>query len=125
MENAEKDQEHLNLIMAILTDGIYNGLVTTTPILSDNPEEMIKSGIVSGIGLMMSQTGLDKALKRCRTCQKKLCDKCNEPQSNIMTMAIALSSMPKELQEQVAVEAKIENEKKEYAKQFNDVEKFF
>ena len=117
-------QEFYLTVISTIADGIYNGLVSGTDILNKSPEEILKTGIIGAIGLFMTQTDMETKIKSCMGCRKKCCDKCGEPQSNLMMAAISISRLKESEQKDIAISARKDFESKQKAKEFSDIEKF-
>lgn len=117
-------QEFYMTVVSTIADGIFNGLVSGTDILHKSPDEILRTGIVGALGLFMSQTNMETKIKSCMGCSKKCCDKCREPQSNLMMAAISIARLKETEQKDIAKTAWNEFENKQKAEEFSDVDKF-
>ena len=111
-------------VVSTIADGIFNGLVSGTDILNKSPDEILRTGIVGALGLFMSQTNMETKIKSCIGCSKKCCDKCSEPQSNLMMAAISIARLKESEQKDIAKSAWNEFDNRQKAEEFSDVDKF-
>ena len=117
-------KEFYMLIVSTLADGVFNGLSGSGEVLNKSPEEILRTGIVGAIGLMMTQTDLEEQIQSCMGCTKKMCDRCKKPQARLMMAAVAISKLKESEQNEIARNVAIEHENREISEMFSGVEKF-
>ena len=117
-------QEFYMTVVSTIADGIFNGLAGGTDLLKKSPEEILRTGIVGAMGLFMSQTDMEKNIKKCMGCTKKCCDRCGEPQSKLMMAAVSIARLQESEQKEIAKDAWTDFDNKQKAQEFSDIDKF-